>query len=93
MIKVTEVTESFVRAVAIIVLVGFIFVLIVFLTQNTDVEAKMEERAYPSAPLSESYYKFNGETVRKIYDATSGHTWWILEDGTVLDTAGTESLG
>lgn len=31
----------------------------------------------------------------KIYDTTTGHTWWLINYGNmfVLDTAGTQSIG
>jgi hypothetical protein len=56
----------------------------------------------PPAPLQIDTYASKGgyDAIRRVYDATTGHTWWVLEreigrqsQHVVLDTAGTEAHG
>jgi len=60
--------------------------------------AQANENLPPSPLRTTLYVRNEGYGTHydlKIYDTTTGHTWWVIDHGKtfVLDTAGTQSIG
>lgn len=61
--------------------------------------AQTEQELPPSPLQTTTYERTHGDHTHqdvKFYDATTGHTWWLVDDEVgrkvVLDTAGTEAI-